>query len=228
MKILLAEDTIELNHLFTTALKLQNYDVDRAYDGEQALTFLTKNSYDAIVLDIMIPKRNGLGVLTELRSRQIMTPVMLLTAKAEIADRVAGLDSGADDYLYKPFSMKEFLARVRSMVRRHGTYEDVPLYFADITLEPESLRLYAHNSVVLSIREFELMRMLIANPDMDLTTAFLLGSVWHHDPEANEETVWLYILYLRNKLSSIGSLISITGKKGGSFRLYMKNPEDSV
>ncbi len=226
MKILLAEDTVELNRLISAALKFQEYDVDKAFDGVQALAFLTQESYDAIILDIMMPKKDGLGVLLELRRRQIMTPVLLLTAKSEVSDRVAGLDAGADDYLSKPFSMKEFLARVRSMIRRHDLYEGIPLQFADVVLKPDSLTLFARNSVLLSIREFELMKILMVNPDTDLSTAFLLGRIWHNEPGAQEDTVWLYISYLRSKLSSIGSLVTITGKKGGSFRLYMEKPED--
>lgn len=225
MKILLAEDTVDLNRLISAALELQEYAVDKAFDGSQALTFLTHESYDAIVLDIMMPKKSGLEVLQELRGRHIMTPVLLLTAKTEIDDRVAGLDAGADDYLPKPFAMKEFLARVRSMIRRHDTYEGAPLNFADVVLNPDGLTLVAHNSVRLSIREFELMKVLMVNPDMDLSTAFLIGRVWHNEPEAQEDTVWLYISYLKSKLSSIASLVTIAGEKGGSFRLYTGSPE---
>ena len=118
MKLLLAEDTQDLNHALVTVLTMQNYDVDAAYDGEEALSLIRRNGYDCVILDIMMPKKSGLEVLREMRAQNITTPVLLLTAKSEVDDRVQGLDDGADDYLTKPFAMKELLARVRSLVRR--------------------------------------------------------------------------------------------------------------
>ena len=222
MKLLLAEDTADLNRAVSAALELQGYSVDRAFDGAQASDFLTRESYDGVILDIMMPKKDGLQVLRELRERHILTPVLLLTAKAEIDDRVAGLDAGADDYLPKPFAIKELLARVRSMVRRHDVYEDSALSFGDVTLDPQELVLMARNSVRLSIKEFELMRTLMANADLALTTEFLLQHVWRNEPEAQTDTVWLYISYLRGKLASIGSPVTIDGERGGAFRLSRK------
>jgi len=227
MKILLAEDTADLNRAVCAALRFQQYDVDAAFDGEQALELLLTECYDAIVLDIMMPKKDGLEVLKELRSRHITTPVLLLTAKAEIDDRVAGLDAGADDYLPKPFAMKELMARIRSMIRRHDTYEDTPMRFGDISLNPEGLVLVARNSVRLSIKEFELMRTLMSNTDRDVSTDYLLSHVWRATPDAQEDTVWLYISYLKRKLVSIGSPITITGSRGGSYRLTGAPAEDS-
>ena len=226
MKLLLAEDTADLNRAVSAALELQGYAVDKAFDGEQALDFLKSGSYDGIILDIMMPKKDGLQVLRELRERHILTPVMLLTAKAEIDDRVAGLDAGADDYLPKPFAIKELLARVRSMIRRHDVYEDSALQFADVTLDPDGLVLIARNSVRLSIKEFELMKTLMANADLELTSEFLLEHVWHGESEAQADTVWLYISYLKGKLQSVGSPVTIDGERGGAFRLRKK--EDAV
>ena len=219
MKILLAEDTADLNRAVSAALKMQGYEVDSALDGLQALDFLQRESYDCILLDIMMPGLDGISVLKELRSRRITTPVMLLTAKAEVDDRVAGLDAGADDYLPKPFAIKELLARVRSMIRRHDTYEDTTLHFLDTSLDPEGLTLCARNSVRLSIKEYELMKTLLSNTDVPLTTSYILDHVWRHEPGADRETVWLYISYLKGKLFSVGSGLSITGEKGGSFQL---------
>ena len=146
-----------------------------------------------------MPKKDGLEVLNELRSRHILTPVLLLTAKAEVDDRVTGLDAGADDYLPKPFAMKELLARIRAMTRRSSTFSEGEWIFGDISLNAENFAMSAHNSVRLSIKEFELMQTLIANSDLDLTTEYLLSHVWKHEPEAQEDTVWLYISYLKGK-----------------------------
>ena len=226
MKLLLAEDTADLNRAVSAALEFQSYDVDRAFDGEEALDFLTRQSYDGIILDIMMPKKDGLQVLRELRERHIMTPVLLLTARAEVDDRVAGLDAGADDYLPKPFAMKELLARIRSMIRRHDVYEEAELTFGGVTLDPEGPVLAARNSVRLSLKEYALMKALMSNTDLALSTDFLLGHVWHNEPGAQEDTVWLYISYLKGKLYSVGSPVTISGERGGSFRLLEAPGED--
>lgn len=219
MNILLAEDTRDLNHALVTVLQMQHYDVDAAYDGEQALEKIEQNGYDLVILDIMMPKKDGLEVLRQMRSRGIVTPVLLLTAKAEIDDRVTGLDAGADDYLTKPFAMKELLARVRALTRRQNTYNNDELQFANITLKADSLEMTAGNTVRLSMKEFELMRVLVMNADKALTTSYIREHVWDEDDNASEDTVWFYINFLRNKLRSINSNASIEGKKGGSFQL---------
>ena len=219
MKLLLAEDTIDLNRVLTVALQHEGYAVDSAYDGEQALELVRKNGYDAMILDIMMPKKDGLTVLKELREHNIVCPVLLLTAKAEIDDRVAGLDAGADDYLTKPFSMKELLARVRAMTRRKTEYTAKKLQYGDFALNDENFELSCENAVRLSVKEFELMQALIVNQNVDVTTDYLLEHVWDADPDAGADTVWLYVSYLRGKLSSIASKVQILGEKGGSFRL---------
>ncbi|MBQ9411498.1 MAG: response regulator transcription factor [Oscillospiraceae bacterium] len=219
MKLLLAEDTADLNRAVSAALEFQHYDVDRAFDGEEALDFLRRESYDAVILDIMMPKKDGLEVLREIRARRDTTPVLLLTAKAEVDDRVAGLDAGADDYLPKPFAMKELLARIRSLIRRRDSFEGGALSYADVTLDPEGLVLLARNSVRLSIKEYELLRALMSNPDRELGTGWLLGHVWRGEPGAGEDTVWLYVSYLKGKLRSVGSAVTVRGEKGGGFAL---------
>ena len=160
MKILLAEDTRDMNHVLTAALTHEGYDVDSAFDGEEALDFVRTNGYDAMVLDIMMPKKDGLQVLKELREENIVTPVLLLTAKAEVDDRVNGLDAGADDYLTKPFAMKELLARVRAMTRRKTEYAAKKLQYGDFSLDDEKFELSCENSVRLSVKEFELLQAL--------------------------------------------------------------------
>lgn len=219
MKILLAEDTRDLNRAVTALLNHEGYEVDSAFDGEEALEYILKSDYDGVVLDIMMPKKDGLEVLTEMRNRHILTPVMLLTAKTEIDDRVAGLDAGADDYLPKPFAMKELLARIRSMTRRSKEYGSSELTFEDITLSPKDFVLSARNTVVLTAKEYELMDVLLANRDTELSTEYLLSHIWRNEENAHADTVWLYISYLKGKLKSVGSKVGITGAKGESFRL---------
>ena len=219
MKLLLAEDTIDLSRAEVAVLSHEGYEVDAAYDGEQALQLITAGTYDGIILDIMMPKMTGLEVLTEIRSRGITAPVLLLTAKAEIDDRVTGLDMGADDYLTKPFAMKELLARVRSMTRRKTDYSLKDMKIGDICLNSESFELASENTVRLSIKEFELMQTLILNAGHPLATDYLIARIWAMEPDANSDTVWLYISYLRKKLDSIDSQVRITGDRGGSFTL---------
>ena len=219
MKLLLAEDTRDLNRAVTAILKHEGFEVDSAYDGEEALSFLTAGSYDGIILDIMMPKVSGIEVLTSLRKMNDSTPVLLLTAKAEVDDRVSGLDAGADDYLTKPFAMKELLARIRSMLRRRTRYSAEELHFEGLSLRSENLELAAENSVRLSMKEFELMRLLISNPDKELSTEFILNQLWAGEPDAGADTVYLYISYLRGKLKAVDANVRIEGNRGGSFRL---------
>ena len=219
MKLLLAEDTRDLNRAVTAILKHEGFEVDSAYDGEEALSFLTAGSYDGIILDIMMPKVSGIEVLTTLRKMNDSTPVLLLTAKAEVDDRVSGLDAGADDYLTKPFAMKELLARIRSMLRRRTRYSAEELHFEGLSLRSESLELAAENSVRLSMKEFELMRLLISNPDKEMSTEFILSRLWAGEPDAGADTVYLYISYLRGKLKAVDANVRIEGNRGGSFRL---------
>lgn len=219
MKILLAEDTRDMNHVLTAALTHEGYDVDSAFDGEEALDFVRTNGYDAMVLDIMMPKKDGLQVLKELREENIVTPVLLLTAKAEVDDRVNGLDAGADDYLTKPFAMKELLARVRAMTRRKTEYAAKKLQYGDFSLDDEKFELSCENCVRLSVKEFELLQALILNQNHEVSTQYLLEHVWDGAEEAGPDTVWLYISYLRGKLRSVASDVEIEGERGSSFRL---------
>ena len=219
MKILLAEDTRDMNYVLTAALTHEGYDVDSAFDGEEALDFVRTNGYDAMVLDIMMPKKDGLQVLKELREENIVTPVLLLTAKAEVDDRVNGLDAGADDYLTKPFAMKELLARVRAMTRRKTEYAAKKLQYGDFSLDDEKFELSCENSVRLSVKEFELLQALILNQNHEVSTQYLLEHVWDGAEEAGPDTVWLYISYLRGKLRSVASNVEIEGERGSSFRL---------
>lgn len=219
MKILLAEDTRDLNRVLTVALEHAGFDVDSAFDGEEALTYLEKNGYDLLILDIMMPKKNGIEVLREVRSYDNMTPVLLLTAKAEVDDRVAGLDAGADDYLPKPFAMKELMARVRALTRRKTVYLEKTLRYGDFSLDMEQFELTCENSVHLSVKEFELLQVLVRNAGHRVDTDFLMAHIWNGADNATPEMVWLYISYLRGKLDAVASHITISGEKNGSYML---------
>ena len=219
IKVLLAEDTADLNRALSAILTHEGYDVTAVFDGEEALTCLRTNAYDAVILDIMMPKKDGLEVLSSMRAEGNNSPVLLLNAKAEVDDRVNGLDAGADDYLTKPFAMKELLARIRSMTRRRSSYSGGELRIGDLTLNAENFELRAENSVRLSIKEFELMQLLMKNAGKPLKTSFLLQHVWANDTGTGEETVWLYISYLRNKLNAVASHVSLEGTRGESFSL---------
>ncbi len=219
MKILLAEDTTDLNRVITAGLVHSGFEVDQAYDGEEALEYIQSNGYDVIILDIMMPKKDGLEVLREIRSVNIVTPVLMLTAKSEIDDRVEGLDAGADDYLTKPFAMKELFARVRAMTRRKKEYANVTLSFADFSLDSEKFELKSENSIRLSVKEFELLQMLILKQGYNTDTQYILQHIWKDSPDAGEDTVWIYISYLKGKLAAVASRARISGERNGSFRL---------
>jgi DNA-binding response OmpR family regulator len=221
MKLLLAEDTIDLNRALSAILKHEGYEVDSVFDGEEALEHLKTDSYDAILLDVMMPKKDGIQVLKELRAVNIVTPVIMLTAKTEIDDRVEGLDAGADDYLTKPFAMKELLARIRAMVRRKMDYSGEDMKFGDISLNADRFELICGNTVRLSIKEFELMQHLILNAGKVLADKYLLEHIWEKEPDAGADTVWLYISYLRRKLEAVSSHVKIVGEKGEGYCLQL-------
>lgn len=224
-KLLLAEDTRDLNRALVAVLEHEGYDVVPTYDGEEALEQISATNFDGIILDIMMPKRDGLEVLAAMREDGDYTPVLLLTAKAEVDDRVAGLDAGADDYLTKPFAMKELLARVRSMTRRNVEYSNQRLVFGDIVLDAQEFELSAGNAVRLSVKEFELMQTLVLNSERYLTCDYLLGRVWKGEDDVQGDTVRLYVSYLQGKLKWIGSSVTISETASG-FRLHSRAPEE--
>ena len=221
MKILLAEDTEELNRAVRQILNMQGYEVDYVYDGQQAVEKASTESYDCMVFDIMMPVKDGITALKEIRAGGDVTPVILLTAKAEVDDRVEGLDAGADDYLTKPFAMKELLARVRSLTRRQSSYTPTDLSVGSVKLSVSEQELSAKNSIRLSNKETKLMEFLMLNVDKEMTGMTLFSHVWNEDEVDGEpeEAVWIYISYLRQKLMSINADIGIEGNKGGSFTL---------
>lgn len=208
-RILYAEDTVDLSRAVCVVLEHEGFDVTACYDGAQAADELTRSVFDLVILDIMMPGKSGIEVLREMRATGNVTPVILLTAKSEVDDRVEGLEAGADDYLPKPFAMKELVARVRSLARRNTDYGTGDLTFCDLKLSAETYELNARNSIRLSHAEFELLRVFMLNPGRLCTTEFLLGRVWAGDDESDESTVALYVRYLRSKLQAVGSGVQL-------------------
>lgn len=219
MKILLAEDEEQLSRAVSVVLQHMGMDVDTAENGQIAVELAEKNVYDCMVFDIMMPVMDGIEALKRIRSEGNRSPVIMLTAKAEIDDRVTGLDAGADDYLTKPFAMKELVARIRSQARRSESYTPKVLTIGSVHLDTDLAELKAENSVRLSQKEMDLCEFFMLNPDKDFTQEQIFEKVWAREKDAGEEIVWVYISYLKAKFQAIGSKLTIEGKKGGPYRL---------
>ena len=223
MKILVVDDEKLLVKGIKFNLENDGYEVDAVYDGADALAYARLAPYDGIILDIMMPRMDGLEVLRTLRQEGCSTPVLLLTARNEIEDRIQGLDLGADDYLPKPFHMGELLARVRAMLRRRENYVPDVLTYGDITLTPHGHQLSGGGrSVELSRLEYRLMEVLILNQGIYLSSEDLLSKVWGFETEAELGSVWVYISYLRRHLSALGSRVQIRARRGIGYTLEMR------
>ena len=220
MKLLYAEDERAMSEAVTDVLTYHNYSVDPVYDGQDALDYAHAEEYDGIILDVMMPKKSGLEVLRQLRAEGCRTPVLLLTAKAEVEDRIAGLDLGADDYLPKPFAMGELLARVRAMLRRREEFTPTLLRFGDLTLNQQTAELRCGDkSVVLPKLEYKLMELLMLNRGRCLSTEDMLVKVWGYETEADVGVVWVYLSYLRKRLTALGSRAEIKARRGIGYML---------
>ena len=222
MKILLAEDEKDMSAALVAILTHSGYEVDPVYDGEAAVQMAQRHSYDCMVFDIMMPKLDGVQALQQIRDGGDVTPVIMLTAKSEVADRINGLDAGADDCLTKPFAMAELLARLRAMTRRSTAFTPQKLQTGSVSLDVAEQELCSTNAVRLSAKETKLMQLLMLNADKDLTTGEILSRVWP-DEEEDEKIVWIYISYLKEKLAAIDADVTITGGEGGPFRLVQES-----
>ena len=211
MKLLLVEDSSQLNKALSTVLKRNSFIVDSAFDGEEALLFLEQYTYDVVILDIMLPKVNGLEVLKIARSKHIETPIIMLTAKSTTEDKIQGLDMGADDYLPKPFAVDELLARIRALMRRKPVYkEDKNLSFGDLSLDLTTLVLSTpKGSVTLTNKELNIMSLLMKAEGAIVSLDTISKNAWDIDSFSTSENVWVFISYLRKKISSIHSSVSI-------------------
>lgn len=220
MKLLYAEDEPAMAEAVTDILNYHNFMVDAVADGEEALSYARAGDYDGIILDIMLPKMSGLDVLRELREGGCRTPVLLLTAKAEVEDRILGLDLGADDYLPKPFAMGELLARVRAMLRRTDAYTPDELSFAGLVLDRRSSRLRsAAGAVTLTRLECRMLEALLLNRGACLSTEELLVKVWGYETETEPGAVWVYVSALRRRLAAVGSRVRIRARRGVGYTL---------
>lgn len=201
MRILVAEDERDLNRLLVRALEKEGYGVDACFDGEEALYYLENTEYDAAVLDIMMPKQDGLAVLRKIRGRGKELPIMFLTARDSIADRVNGLDSGADDYLVKPFDLDELLARIRTMTRKRSPHTSSLITIGDLTLDTGSHRVRrGGKQIQLSSREYAILEYLCMNPGIVLSREKIENHIWNYDYSGGSNVVDVYISYLRKKI----------------------------
>ena len=220
MRLLYAEDEKSLAKAVSTILIRNNYSVDVVYDGLSALDYLATENYDGVILDVMMPKLDGIQVLKKMRENGDSTPVLLLTAKSEIDDRVLGLDSGANDYLTKPFDMKELLARIRAMTRVLSVQPDKTLTCGKVTLDCSSYDLTGPGgSFKLAGKEYQMMEMLMRNPRKLISTEHFMDRIWGYDSETELNIVWVYISMLRKKLKAIDADIEIKAQRGVGYYL---------
>lgn len=220
MRLLLAEDERELSNALVAILKHNNYSVDAVYNGEEALEYLEAENYDGVILDIMMPKIDGLTVLKKIREKGNSIPVLMLTAKSEIDDKVVGLDCGADDYLTKPFATKELLARIRAMTRRKTDMTHSILSFGNITLDRTTFELKSQQGYFrLANKEFQMLEMLMVNPNQPISTERFMEKIWGYDSDAEINVVWVYISYLRKKLTAIGANVHIKAYRNMGYSL---------
>ncbi len=227
MKLLLAEDEKAMSMALVAVLEHSGYEVDAVYDGQAAVEQGTAQSYDCMIFDIMMPKLDGVGALKELRRRGDTTPVIMLTAKAEVDDRITGLDAGADDYLTKPFAMGELLARIRSMTRRSGaSFTPDTLSAGTVLLNVEEQELSCRSAIRLGNKETKLMKLFMLNMGKALSTEMIFSHIWKDDSEVTAYIVWIYISYLREKLESIHADLKLCGEKGQDFMLVVAAQAD--
>lgn len=220
MRILVADDERDLAEALEAMLKREHFSVDVVYDGQDALDYGLAENYDCLVLDIMMPRRDGLEVLRQLREKGVATPVLLLTAKGEVSDRIKGLNAGADDYLSKPFAMGEFVVRVRALTRRSGAFTPDQLTVGDLTLDRTTFELSANGgSVRLGNREYQLLELLMRQQGRFLSTEELMERIWGYESEAELSVVWAYISYLRRKLEGLNAHVRIAASRGRGYML---------
>lgn len=228
MRILIAEDETELAKGLKFLLEKNMFTVDAVHDGEEALSYLQGTDYDVVILDIMMPKVNGLEVLRRIRESGSRVPVLMLTAKAEIEDRVVGLEAGADDYLPKPFASPEFIARVKALSRRNAGYAETYLSFGNVRLDCNRYEVTCENKTVrLNNKEFQVMELFMRNPRFVFSTEHLMDKIWGQESEADISVVWTYVGFLRKKLKELNAGIEIRTARGAGYYLdLIENRDD--
>jgi len=220
MRILLAEDEMALSKALVTILERNNYSVDPVYDGQAALAYAESGNYDGMVLDIMMPKMDGITVLTKLRNQGNRVPILLLTARSEIDDKVQGLDAGANDYLTKPFHVQELLARIRAMTRLQHAQTNTRLQVGNVTLDRATFELSTPTgSFRLANKEFQMLELLMSNPRSLISAERFMEKIWGYDSQAEVNVVWVYISYLRKKLSALQANVQIKATRNAGYSL---------
>jgi DNA-binding response OmpR family regulator len=220
MRLLLAEDEASLSRAIVAILKKNNYEADAVYDGEAALDWLASNNYDGVILDVMMPKLDGFTVLRRLRAAGNSVPVLMLTAKSEVDDKVMGLDAGANDYLTKPFAARELLARIRAMTRTQSAQNTSEMRMGNICLNRATFELSSPTgSFRLASKEFQMMELLLANPRHLISTERFMERIWGQDSDADIHVVWVYISYLRKKLAALNADIQIKATRNAGYTL---------
>jgi len=220
MKILLVDDERQLTEALSAILKKNNFSVDCAYNGEDGLDLALSGIYDVIVLDIMMPKIDGLSVLKTLRANKCSTPILMLSAKSEIADKIDGLNLGADDYITKPFNTDELIARIRALMRRKATFTGDVLTFADITLDRDTFNLCkGDKKIALGKKEFQILEMLILNQGKSIDKEKFIEKIWGYDTDAEYNTIEVYVSFLRKKLCAVGAKAEIKSLRGIGYTL---------
>lgn len=220
MRLLLAEDERALSKALVTILERNNYSVDAVYDGQEALEYLETGNYDAVIMDIMMPKVDGITALKILRSRGDLIPVLMLTAKSEIEDKVTGLDAGANDYLTKPFSSRELMARIRAVTRVQAAQTSSILKMGNVTLDRSNFELSTPSgSFRLANKEFQVLELLMNNPKILISSERFMEKIWGYDSESEINVVWVYISYLRKKLIALDADIKIKAARNAGYYL---------
>ena len=220
MKILLVDDERQLTDALSVILKKNNYSVDTANNGEDGLDYALSGIYDLIILDIMMPKIDGLSVLKLLRSKKFDTPILLLSAKSTITDKISGLNLGADDYLTKPFDTNELLARIKALLRRKSTFTGDVLSFNDISLDRDTLKLNClDKSISLGKKEFQILEMLILNNGKSIDKEKFIEKIWGYDSNAEYNTIEVYVSFLRKKLLAVGAKTEIKSLRSIGYTL---------
>ena len=220
MNVLIVEDESALAGALEHILRKAGHNTDWVADGQSALDYIRGFSYDLILLDVMLPKLDGLAVARQIRSEHIDTPVLMLTARTTVPDKVAGLNAGADDYLTKPFDPEELLARVNAMTRRKGAVVMNEIHYADLTLSLDAVQLHCgQKEVQLSPKEFQIARLMLSEPQMTFTKDLIISRAWGMDSEATDNNVEAYISFLRKKLRYLGSRVTIRNLPKIGYRL---------
>ena len=220
MRLLIAEDELDLAEVLTVFFEKNHFAVDTVHNGFDSYEYGVSGAYDAIILDVMMPKMNGIEVLQKLRAEHCSSPIMMLTAKGETGDRITGFNAGADDYLPKPFDPDELISRVRAMLRRSENYRPTLLTFADLTLDPGTgVLTCGGQSQRLSGREFQIMELFMRSPQQVFSAERIMEKVWGWDNEAEINVVWVNISNLRKKLKALGSRAALTANRGLGYLL---------